>query len=751
MDLNLYPIGDSYLLVAALTAALVLVLGLIRPGARVAGWRHAALTALRGGVILLVLLLMLRPTLVYTQRTKQSATLAVVADVSRSMTIGDMLRGRSRFEVMRDVLADARPALERVGDEFELRAYAFDAKTNRLSSDDGRLALPEKPEGEQTAIGAALQQVVREEAGKRLLGVILLSDGSQRAYPPNDTPPQTAAGALRRLGFPLFTFTFGQARGLGQAQDVAVTRLVAPESVFVNNQFEVRAEIRADGYANRTIPVRLLFEDPEGQMQLVGQRDLRVSSAGELLPVKFEYAAPAPGEYKLTIEAEPRPGELVTTNNRRSSFVNVLPGGLTVLYIEGSLRVEQKFIRRALDASPDIQVDYVRVDPRDPATKPGDFAKMLQPGEYQVYVLGDVDSTAFTQAEMRQLAETVRAGAGLIMLGGLQAFGPGGYATTPLAAVLPVEMDRFERQPLGDPIREDAHVPGPLKMMPTRLGLNHFALTLAADPRVNQRRWAELPPLEGANRFERSRLAPAALELAAAGEHPLLVAHNYGAGRVMAFAADSTWRWWMRGHEDAFARFWRQVILWLAKKDQTGDGNVWLRIDKRRFAPGERVEIFAGANDPTGEPLDDARFEAQLLGPDGTTTPVDLVREGARRLGSIRDLKAPGDYIVEVTARLEGQPLGSARARFLVFEQDLELESPGADAATMQSLAAMTGGESLAPELLPELIERLLEQTEDLIVERQTKQTLWDGWWVLLLIVLLLGVEWWLRKRWGLV
>ena len=58
-----------------------------------------------------------------------------------------------------------------------------------------------------------------------------------------------------------------------------------------------------------------------------------------------------PGEHKITLEAVVQPGELVTTNNELSTFVNVLKGGLNVLYIEGALRVEQKFIRLALDSS----------------------------------------------------------------------------------------------------------------------------------------------------------------------------------------------------------------------------------------------------------------------------------------------------------------------------------------------------------------------------------------------------------------
>ena len=86
---------------------------------------------------------------------------------------------------------------------------------------------------------------------------------------------------------------------------------------------------------------------------------------------------------------------MVATNNELSTFVNVLSGGLNVLYIEGALRVETKFLRRALDSSPDIKVDYVRLDADDPQSRPADFADRFRPGKYNVYILGDVDSTAF--------------------------------------------------------------------------------------------------------------------------------------------------------------------------------------------------------------------------------------------------------------------------------------------------------------------------------------------------------------------
>jgi hypothetical protein len=130
---------------------------------------------------------------------------------------------------------------------------------------------------------------------------------------------------------------------------------------------------------------------------------------------------------------------------------------------------------------------------------------------------------------------------------------------------------------------------------------------------------------------------------------------------------------------------------------------------------------------------------------------LSLARQEAQMTGSVRDTQIAGDYAIEVKATRKDQPLGTARARFLVFRQDLELDNASADADMMNSLAAMTGGKSLAPEQLPDLIRQLAEDTEKLEVHQETKKTFWDTWLFFLTVVALLGVEWYIRKRWGLV
>jgi uncharacterized membrane protein len=760
-QLFFYPIADSYLLVAGIAMLLMLVVTFVGP--RRSGLtprRRMALSAVRMLIVLLTVFALLRPTLVKSEMKKDKATLILLIDQTRSMSVHDGLSGHSRWELLRKAFDQAAPELAEASKTFEVKAYAFDAETHNVEMTDGHLSLPDTPEGGRTAIGSALDDILRLESGKRILGIIMGTDGRQQAAPPRDTAPQTVAPRLRHQGDAVFPIVFGQAKGLGTAQDVAVKNLQVPESVYVKNEMPISGLVQIEGYVNREIPVRVEIENPQGKTEIVAVEKIKATTDGQTIPVDVQYIPELPGEYKVKLVAEPQPGEVVPSNNELSTFVQVIKGGLNVLYIEGSLRFESKFLRRSLDAARDIKVDFVRVDAQHPETAPSNFAESFEPGKYDVYIIGDVDAAAFKEADLEKLVEAVNRGAGLIMLGGLHSFGAGGWYNTPLGTsnVLPIAMDRLEKQNFGEAIRPDLHVPGPLKMTPTPFASRHFALTLAPPGAENTALWAKLPELDGANRIViPSGRAGGAIILADApgnGDEgiPLLVTQNYGKGRVMAFAADSTWRWWMHGYETAHKRFWRQMVLWLARKDDASDGNVSIHLASRRFAPGERVEFELNARSPQNEPIADADYKVEVVAPPkGQRSQPVIVRQGEQSTGVFRETEAAGDYTIEVTASKKGQLIGTTHARFSVMSQDMELDNASADPDSMETLARATGGHLVAPENLTKLIKELTSSTAQHEVEQITRETLWDGLPIFVAFAVLLTVEWFLRKKWGLV
>ena len=80
----------------------------------------------------------------------------------------------------------------------------------------------------------------------------------------------------------------------------------------------------------------------------------------------LEYIPDTPGEKRLTLRVKPMPGEQVATNNEVSTYLDVLKGGLKVLYIQGpDFSWEPHYLTPALDAAREIHVDYRLV--REPA------------------------------------------------------------------------------------------------------------------------------------------------------------------------------------------------------------------------------------------------------------------------------------------------------------------------------------------------------------------------------------------------
>jgi uncharacterized membrane protein len=754
------PVGSWWLVMAtALALAPLLAIG---PSQRKQSFgRRATLASLRLLTLVLLLLAMLRPALETRTTRKLPGTLIVLPDLSRSMTVADATGNKPRYAAMRQALDDSAGEFADLAQSWDVRAYGFGRDTEPLKFADGKFDLPAEPTGQQTAIGSAIEDILAREAQQRFVAVILLSDGAQRAFAPRDMPPQTAVRQLAGDGIPLYTLAFGQP-SLGEQNDLRLSDMIASDAVFAETPTTVEGVVTAAGYKSQEVKAQLLWENADGKQEAVDAQTIRIEPGKTRYPVRLSYTPKSPGEYKVTLLVESPDGELITSNNQQSTFVTVLKGGVKILYLAGAGRVggfpgiEPRFVRTALAANPDFNIENIVINyvPNEV-----DLRDKLRDEKYDVILLGDVDVNGLSARSWSEMAKMVERGAGLAMLGGYHSFGPGGFANSPLQDVLPIEMSRTERQSFGDVHRKDVHVPGPIKMLPIPIGgeLHPILRMKEGTTAANMAIWEELPPLDGANKLDRVRMKNIAQAIAEGNDSarsPLLIVTPYGDGRSAALAVDSTWHWQMEGFEDVFRRFWRQLVLWLAKKDETAGEQVWVRLDQRRFQQGSRVDFKLGAEDAQGGALDSAEFAVQVEKPDGTSEAVRVSRNGAIATGSFSATEKPGDYRIVVAARDKGETVGTASARFSISDQDVELDQPAAEPMLLASLAretAESGGAGLAPEELPDLLEKLKERADEFEEEIVETVTLWDSWPMLLTFAGLLSTEWFLRKRWGLV
>lgn len=704
-------------------AALLAIRAYMRPGRPVAwGWRGGMLLS-RLAAITVVVACLLGPSRVEKTIRADRAPVIVIVDDSRSMTLADASGGPRRSDRLNAALEAARGRFESLATRFDLRFLRAGA-----APVEGSFG-PVECAQNRTALGDALDAALRIVRGRKNGAVLLLTDGVSNS----GRDPSRLLPRFRAAGLPIHTVGFGEETGPAGQKDLKVANLLAPSSAILHATVPVIAECSLAGYQGRKVLAHFRVDGREVLTKWIFlQRDR------ENVRLTFHLPCETTGQRKVTVAFDVEPDELDAKNNELSTFVNVVPQHLPILYAEGTLRWEAKFLRRTLDAVEGISLDYVNAMGSDATLLAGrDFSK------YRVVILGDVPAALFPRADQERLAKAVADdGVGLIMTGGMSNFGPGGYAETPVGRILPVRMTA-----------RDGSTTESFYASPTPQGLQHPACQIADDLNACQAAWAMLAKLDGATRV--AGLQPAATMLMKTSTHdPLLVEQPVGKGRTMAFLADTTWKWAMGDEKSlaAYQRFWKQIVLSLAQKDLKTGRRLWATLDRYLYVPGETVLIQIFAQTEDGKPLREAGLTASIGLPDGSRAPLSPSFFGECHHATYVP-EAGGEYVLDVegtdpqaVTAGDAASLGKFQTRFFVRTADLEMDSPEADLAFLRRAARETGGRFLEPERLSDLLQVLEGQPAESIVELERRTDLWNRPSVILLLAALLTLEWVLRR-----
>lgn len=309
-------------------------------------------------------------------------------------------------------------------DQAAIVVFGGDALVERLASKETGLGnIASVPVTTRTNIAAALQlaqAILPAEGAKRL---VLLSDGRENIGKALEQAELADLNQTELLFVPL---------GYEPAEvEVLIESLDAPAEVRLGERFDLTATIHSSA---PTQAVLRIFEDSN----LIYSQELSLQPGFNRLQIPI---APSSTDTSKTgfrrFRAQIVPDVDNRLQNNAASAFTVVHGPPNVLLVE-SQPEEGENLARALTAA---EMNLTRIAPANLPTTLPELAR------YDAVILVNVNAASLPAESMQALPVFVRdLGRGLVMIGGDQSFGAGGYLRSPLEAALPVDMDVRDRE-----------------------------------------------------------------------------------------------------------------------------------------------------------------------------------------------------------------------------------------------------------------------------------------------------------------
>ena len=683
-------------------------------GFRLVRW----LLVLRCTAFLLLLVLMMEPVLALTIRRERKPLVAVLVDDSESMRIED--DGRKRHDLAIDLLTSGVfQALETRARVVWYRFSEWMAPMAPMGVDSLRF------DGRATDLAAALDMLREKTAGEGLVAAVLISDGAHNL----GARPERAA---LELGAPVFAVGVGKADA---PKDVAIVSAVCDPMVYVGRPLSISVGLKSSGCEG----ARSLLVVEEGGRRVAEAPVTLLDGEQE---VRLTVSPDRAGRRVYRIHLASQPSERSTANNTAVVSAEVIENRLRVLMVAGSPSADLAYLRRLLEANENLQVEVLVV------RKKGEWpvrlrAALTDPDE--LVVLFDLPGEMLSGQTGRRLAEFVESGGALLAVGGRAGFN-GAYARSPVARVLPVLCS-----PDANTYREAS-----FRLELSRSGTMHPILRVSDDPLADRQAWGDLPPVLACNvnkglQGDAETLIYHPVERAGSEKMPLVAVGRAGAGKVMAVAVRTFWRlglmmWGIGRNDEVSKAFWANSVQWLVKREDVE--RVQLEVDKPVYRSGAPVTFHARVFNELLQPQEGARVVLSVVDEDRVRQTM-LDDEGHGRYRGQLKAGAQGEYVYEVRARMGGVDLGNGTGRFTVGRYSLEFEDMRMNRDLLESLALRSGGDFTTPDGLSAVLSDLDLAPQPVAESYRTR--LWGRPWPLFVLVVLLGVEWTARRRWGMI
>ncbi len=654
---------------------------------------------LRNGLALLrfltvgtIVFLLLGPLLRHLDVRIEQPIVVIAADNSSSLTLGpDSALIRTSYPSM---LGDLSVAL---GSQYQVVRYTFGEDTKEGS--DINFSEP------VTDLSNLLQSVKNRYANRNIGALIIASDG---LYNRGSNPRYSTAG----LNVPIYTIALGDTSVKRDARlaEVAINRIA-----FLGNQFPIEAVLKADKLKGQSMVFSISRQGKE-----LFRETLNIDADDYTKTLRAVLDADKPGTQQYVVRIAPISNEVTLANNARSVFIDVIDSRQKVLLLAASPHPDIFALREAISENENYKVESKLIETFDGDFEPYNLVVLHQLPSYNAQ--SERVRTALLKSEIPLLtivgsqtdySMLSRIGLGLDLANFRGAFNDVGATVNPGFSSFKIDAE-FNNLLRNAP--------------PLRMPFGTWRTANSSEAILQQRVGS------------------------IATSDPLLVANQTGGRKTATLLGEGLWRWRLydyavANNHDRFDKFVVSLVQYLSLKD---DKRKFRLQYANSFMENERVVIGAELYNDSYELVNDPEIRIEIQDEEERTYPFTFSRtEKAYRLDA--GFFPVGNYSFTASVQ-RGSDTFEERGNFIVKPFALEASSLTADHNLLFNISNSGGGAMVYPsQAVEELSLALLTENPLKPVSYSTEvlSPVIDLEWILVVLLILLSVEWFARKRAG--
>lgn len=664
------------------------------------------LISLRSLVIILILILIFEPTLSFKYVDTIEPVNFLFIDNSLSLAEKDSSQRVKSLNKLVDDLTSKAPNT--------IKQYLFGIKPREMDTGGNTLIDLKEPLTNFSGIFESLKSV-KDNIGTIVIASDgIITDGYEPLY------------EAEKLGAPIFTVGLGDTT---TRKDLVVKNIIYNQFIYEETETEIEAVIINNGYDGSNIKVNLFEEN-----QLIQTKNINLSQSG-IDKVFFDYKPSGSGDKKLKVSATNLPDESNLANNSRNFYLNILKNKIKITIVAGSPSSDLSAITNSLSSDKNLEVK-----------------RIIQVGNNEFWE--DLNLTLIDSADVLFLIDFPKQNTPVSLIEKvftvIRSNKPYFLLVTPGTALnrllsfqsyLPFSINRIDDAPI--PIQPEI-VMGEFNSIFSRLSSDNFI-------------WSSLPPINR-NSSEliaktESRILINSLTRNVPVKSPLLISRSIANQRSISFLAGDLWRWQLSTSEKSplfFRNFINDIVKWLNISGTEKEFSV--RTNKKIYSTGETAEFTAELYDQTFAPIKGANVVINVSkGESSFKISLSELKDGIY-VGSL-NLLEEGDYTIEAIAEFNGIALKSERSRFNVNAGEIELLDTKMNLIFLKKLASISGGKYYPIDNYTGLHEEIKTINVNSSKDRNSFEEvrLWSNEWIMVIIICLFAIEWFIRKRSGML